>query len=157
VTAAPAVPVVAGAGETPALASLAHATAAAWAGSLLACGADVPGEYWTCDHLLADLPAKWSLSFAAWAAGRPVAYSILSRKAIDRVHLHHLMVLASERSKGLGSRMVLEMERRTRAAGAALLTLKVAVDNRRACSFYIGLGFALVDDSEPFLVMQKHV
>ena len=32
----------------------------------LAIANDIPGEYWTLQNFLIDLPAKWDLSFALW-------------------------------------------------------------------------------------------
>lgn len=107
----------------------------------LAIAADQSREYWTEAHFLADFPEKWSLSFAAWRGGRPVAYAVLSRKATDVIHLHHFMVAADERGRGLGTRMLREMESRARAAGASRLTLKVAVDSAAARRFYQRAGF----------------
>ena len=70
--------------------------------AFLVIAGDVAGEYWDEINLLIDLPDKWRLSFALWSNNRPVAYAVLSCKAPDLVHLHHLMVLPELRGKGWG-------------------------------------------------------
>jgi GNAT superfamily N-acetyltransferase len=103
--------------------------------------ADQPGEYWTLNHFLLDLPEKWTLSFAAWDDNSPVAYAILSRKDADRVHLHHFMVTPLHRGKGLGACMIREMKHRTVVAGAKSLTLKADATDRCVRAFYRQYGF----------------
>lgn len=103
--------------------------------------ADAPGEYWTSENFLLELPEKWSLSVAAWDAESPVGYAVLSRKAPDQVHLHHFMVAPGRRESGLGKRLLDEVASRARASGAARLTLKVHNENARARRFYVRHGF----------------
>ena len=55
----------------------------------LAIATDIPGEYWSLQNFLVDLPAKWNLSFALWQKSLPVGYAILSQKSDNQVHLHH--------------------------------------------------------------------
>ena len=107
----------------------------------LGIAADVPGEYWSRENLLMDLPEKWNLSFAVWMDNRPVAYAILSKKEADRAHLHHLMVVAEQRNLGVGSAMLTEMEQRVRRLDCARLTLKVGFLNVDAQRFYLRHGF----------------
>jgi GNAT superfamily N-acetyltransferase len=118
---------------------------------------DQPGEYWTLEHFLLDLPEKWGLSFAAWDGGTPVAYTMLSRRDIDRVHLHHFMVAAPYRGKGLGARMVAEMMSRTAASGARHLTLKAQLDNAPARAFYAHHGFHERGMENGFLALYKSI
>ncbi len=110
---------------------------------LLEIAADVPGEYWTLQHFLADLPAKWRLSFAMAVADRPVAYAIQSRKEPATCHLHHLMVHRDWRGRGLGAGMLAEMARRARAEDLQRMSLKVAAGNTRAAAFYRRHGYTL--------------
>lgn len=123
------------------------------ADAFLDIASDVPGEYWTLDNFLVNLPEKWTLSFAAWDDDEPVAYAILSKKSPTSAHLHHLMVRASHRSKGLGSRMVGEMLTRVRSAGCTELTLKV--ETADAKRFYLRHGFAQVGPDERYTLMAK--
>jgi GNAT superfamily N-acetyltransferase len=125
--------------------------------AFLAVAADVPGEYWTAEHLLVELPDKWRLSFAAWIGGRPVAYAVASRKSADRVHLHHLMVAPRHRGSGLGRRMAAELEARTRVFGGRWLTLKVAAVNFGGQRFYRRRGFRLVNADGPFWLFRKEL
>lgn len=121
----------------------------------LAIAADVPGEYWTLENLLMDLPDKWCLSFGVWATDHPVAYAILSRKDVDEIHLHHFMVTPGFRRHGLGGIMVEEMEDRAREAGSTRLTLKVGSDNLGAQRFYARHGYIQSGRDGAYLVMSK--
>lgn len=116
--------------------TLSHEQLRANIDAFLRIASDVDGEYWAAEHFLRDLPEKWRLSFAAWSAGRPIAYAILSRKGPDHIHLHHLMVEPNQRGRGLGQCMLTEMERRVSRAAATRLTLKVDRGNERAQRFY---------------------
>ena len=110
--------------------------------AFLAIAGDVADEYWDEINLLMELPDKWRFSFALWSNNRPVAYAVLSRKAPDLVHLHHLMVSFELRGQGWGNRLISEMESRARAAGCARLTLKSRAADARAHEFYARLGYA---------------
>lgn len=46
----------------------------------LGIAADIPGEYWSRENLLMELPEKWNLSFAVWVGNRPVAYASCRRR-----------------------------------------------------------------------------
>ena len=91
-----------------------------------------------------ELPDKWRFSFALWSNNRPFAYAVVSRKALDLVHLHHLMVSRGRRGQGWGKRLVSEIESRARVAGCARLTLKSRVVDARVRKFYASLGYAEV-------------
>ena len=140
---------------TLALRDLTPATVDSHADALVGLGRDIPGEYWTVDHLLMDLPDKWRLSFVGWRADRPVAYAVLSRKGPDTVHLHHLMVGKDERGMGVGTAMMAEMVRRARQGGADWLTLKVATENDRACSFYLRHEFEEIGRSGGYRTLRR--
>jgi len=109
--------------------------------AFLEIAADVPGEYWTRRHFLADLPGKWRLSFVLWQEASPIGYAILSRPEEDHVHLHHFMIHADRRNRGGGGDMIEECLRRATADGAPRLTLKVAAANEPAQRFYRRHGF----------------
>ena len=126
-------------------------------GAFLAIAGDQPDEYWTEIHFLTELPEKWSLSFAAWRDDKPVAYAILSRKAAEVVHLHHFMVKAGVRGRGLGARMLGEMAVRARTAGASRLTLKVATTNDAAVRFYRRGGFSETDILAGYRLLERAI
>ncbi len=126
-------------------------------GDLLAVAADVPGEYWEVEHFMLDLPEKWTLSFAAWRAGRIVGYAIVSRPELERVHLHHFMIAAEMRGCGIGSRMADELERRAVAAGCSRVTLKVATSNIWGMRFYERVGYARIHTDGDYALMGKWI
>ena len=123
--------------------------------AFVAIAADQPGEYWTKTHFLHDLPAKWSLSFAVWSGGTPIAYAILSAKDAGHAHLHHFMVTPARRGSGLGARMAVEMERRVASGGFSRLTLKAALANSRSLEFYRRLGYRRLDDEGDYAFLEK--
>ena len=119
----------------------------------LAIADDIPGEYWTLQNFLIDLPAKWDLSFALWQNDLPIGYAILSKKSEDQVHLHHFMIDRDHRAKGWGTRMITEMSDRAEAAGATLLTLKVEKSNASALRFYSRNGFSFRAEERSFIIL----
>ena len=124
---------------------------------LLAFAADVPGEYWTIENLLMDLPEKWRLSFAYWLGTAPVAYAVLSEKSPEQAHLHHLMVRADWRGAGLGGQMLLEMERRVRELGCSRLTLKVRRESEDTQRFYTRGGYARLAVDGAYLLLGREL
>ena len=126
-------------------------------GAFLAIAADVPGEYWTLDNFLVDLPDKWRLSFAVWDREHPVAYAVVSRKGATTAHLHHLMVRAEHRALGLGQRILVEMERRARTAECDTLTLKAVASDERVRAFYERTGFSVEGQDGDYVLMAKRI
>jgi GNAT superfamily N-acetyltransferase len=135
--------------------TLARAEIEAFPDAFVAIASDQPGEYWTATHFLHDLPGKWSLSFAVWSDGLPVAYAVLSAKGPKHAHLHHFMVTAARRGSGLGARMAVEMERRIRDRGFSRLTLKTVRSNPRSLQFYERLGYHRLADDGDYAVLEK--
>ncbi len=129
----------------------------AFSDAFVAIAADQPGEYWTATHFMHDLPAKWSLSFAVWSSGRPIAYAILSAKGVGHAHLHHFMVSPAHRGSGLGARMAAEMERRVADGGFSRLTLKAALANPRSLDFYRRLGYRRLSDEGDYAFLEKRL
>jgi len=127
----------------------------AFSDAFVAIAADQPGEYWTKTHFMHDLPAKWSLSFAVWSGGQPIAYAILSAKDAGHAHLHHFMVSSAHRGSGLGARMAAEMERRVVHGGFTRLTLKAALANPRSLDFYRRLGYRRLSDEGDYAYLEK--
>ncbi len=125
------------------------------ADAFLGIAADVPGEYWTIEHFLRDLPGKWDLSIAAWSDAKPVAYAIVSRKAPGLAHIHHFMVSGVFRGQGLGTRMAQEIEARALRGGCDRIGLKVAVDNAGARRFYERLGYARTAKEGGYFTYEK--
>lgn len=125
--------------------------------AFVAIAADQPGEYWTKAHFMRDLPGKWSLSFAVWSDGLPIAYAILSAKGMGHAHLHHFMVASTHRGSGLGARMAAEMERRVLDGRFSRLTLKAVRDNARSLGFYERLGYRRLADEGDYAVLEKRL
>jgi ribosomal protein S18 acetylase RimI-like enzyme len=78
------------------------------------------------------------------AEGRIVAAAMAGFDG-HRGWVHHLAVAESERGKGLGSRMMSEVERRLAALGCVKLNLQVRRQNARVVEFYRRIGFAEED------------
>lgn len=124
---------------------------------ILTLAADQPDEYWTLDHFLRDLPMKWELSFLVICRSEIVAYAILSCKSGRNIHIHHFMVRAAYRNRGLGSWMLREVEKRALRVGMKSVSLKVHRENASARNFYLRYGFRLTDSQTDYLVMKKEL
>lgn len=129
----------------------------AYAAELQKIAADQPDEYWEREHFLYDLPQKWDLSFALFFRGKLAGYAILSRKNDSTVHLHHFMLEPDSRGLGIGGRMMGEVERRARDAGAATLSLKFRAGNIRARRFYERFGLGLSGPEGGYRMMTKEL
>jgi len=123
--------------------------------AFLAIAADIPGEYWSRENFLRELPEKWNLSFAVFDAGRPVGYAILSRRTDELVHLHHFMIAPKHRGAGFGTRMITEIAARVAAAGAQRISLKTV--SPPAQRFYRRNGFWRVGEDNGYVVMVRRL
>lgn len=56
-------------------------------------------------------------------------------------NLHDMAVLSPYRGRGIGTRLLEEIERRARARGYCKITLEVIATNARAQAVYLGAGF----------------
>lgn len=68
----------------------------------------------------------------------------------DRPHVSEFGVRPDLQSRGIGSKMLMEAERRARWAGATELGLSVEVENSRALALYRRHGYRVVD-APPFV------
>ncbi|MBE3133929.1 MAG: WbqC family protein [Acidobacteria bacterium] len=128
--------------------------------AFLSVGRDLPGEYWTAEHFLADRPGKWEFSRAVFDPANPkkvLAYAFASRPEPSLVHLHHLMVACDHRGRGLGRQLLTELSHRAALAGVAHLRLKVHPANHRAAAFYLREGFQVVGEENGCKVMTSPV
>lgn len=117
----------------------------------------VPGEYWGKEHFLMDLPEKWHFSMAAWRAGRPIGYAIISQKHGSIAHLHHFMVAPDQRGMGLGETMLRKAITNCIAGGCVAMTLKVAAESEDAQRFYRRNGFEISGEPGPYLLMRRAI
>lgn len=117
----------------------------------------VPGEYWGREHFLTELPEKWRLSLAAWIAGRPVGYAIISRKSELIAHLHHFMIAPEHRGKGLGETMLEKAIIQCADSGCSEMTLKVAAESKDAQRFYRRNGFETSGEPGAYLLMRRAI
>jgi len=86
------------------------------------------------------LPDKYVLSFIVLDDGI-AGYSVMSRKWLGRIHIHHFMIDPKNRNLGFGQIMLCEAARR---AGDLPLSLKAPPFNVGAIRFYERHGFAIV-------------
>ncbi len=107
----------------------------------------LPGDDWTDEHFLGELPQKWQLSGVALDANDAVAgYAIASAPEPCRAHLHRIVVAPDKRGGGVGQDLMAELVARAQALGLRQLSLKVHAANAGAIRFYQRLGFALESD-----------
>lgn len=87
----------------------------------------------------------------AWQDGKPVGYLLLKWAGADEEIVHRLIgdcpelnaitVAPGLRSRGIGTKLIREAERRARARGSSRVGLAVGLDNTRARSLYERLGY----------------
>ena len=88
-----------------------------------------------------------TLIFLAYDRDRPVGIAVCFRgfstfAARPLINIHDLAVLPEYRSKGIGRRLIHEVERKARAINSCKLTLEVQEKNNRARKMYEQVGFA---------------
>lgn len=84
------------------------------------------------------------LFVVAESDGRIVG-AVLGRFDGRRGWINHLAVDAAHRRRGLGARLMLEVERRLRAVGCPKVNLHVLATNRGVVAFYESIGYRLTD------------
>jgi ribosomal protein S18 acetylase RimI-like enzyme len=119
------------------------------ASTLLAFSGDQEWEEWTVENLLAERPGKWRRSLVARSGATVVAYAIVSERE-GRLHLHHLVVAPEQRSRGIGERLVSQVQKDA-AAEQLQVSLKVHTSNRGAMRFYDRLGFRRASSGSAYL------
>ena len=98
---------------------------------------------WGEEQFLSELPDKWNLRLSVWD-DKPIAYTILSKKWVDRIHIHQFMVKAEYRSSGIGSLMLDGVLKKYLGED---ISLKVHKDHEGAIKFYERHNFVLGEDS----------
>lgn len=101
-----------------------------------------PGIAYSKSELLAALSLKTAETIVAESEdGRVVAFVLGSRPSRAEAQLITLDVAASARRRGLGRRLLTEIERRFRGMGVERIRLETAVDNAAAIALYGRLGY----------------
>jgi ribosomal-protein-alanine N-acetyltransferase len=103
-----------------------------------------PGIAYSRSELRAFLSRKAAETIVAERDGRVVAFVLGWRRSHAEGHVITLDVAASVRRQGLGQQLLVELERRFRAAGVKRVQLETAVTNMRAIAFYERLGYQKV-------------
>lgn len=110
------------------------------------------GSYGDYSGILPDWLADPSVQtiLAQDGAGRPVGFAMLGARSPHRLtllvggELLAVAVVAECRRRGIGRQLVLEIERRARAAKMRELRLSTAATNLVARRLYASLGFAVL-------------
>lgn len=103
-----------------------------------------PGIAYSKSELRAFLSDKTAETIVAESDGQVVGFVLGLRPSRRGGHVITLDVAASARRRGLGRRLLGELERRFRAGGVGRVALEVAVVNAAAIAFYEGLGYRKV-------------
>jgi ribosomal-protein-alanine N-acetyltransferase len=101
----------------------------------------VPDVAYSRGELRAFLRRNTAETIVADRDGHIVGFVLGWRGNHATGHVGTLDVAPSARRHGVGRRLLLELERRFRAAHAARMQLEVAVTNTTAITFYEGLGY----------------
>lgn len=121
--------------------TLTKALALSWHKPCLSMDAETQGVRWGSDEFLLDLPAKWHYSRIAFLTESELAGFAVATLKHGGVHLHRLVVAASQRRRGLGGSLVTSVALAAAANGLSQMTLKVRFDNHTAYALYRRLGF----------------
>ncbi|MBI1734305.1 MAG: GNAT family N-acetyltransferase [Candidatus Rokubacteria bacterium] len=103
-----------------------------------------PGIAYSRSELRAFLSGKTAETIVVERDGRIVAFVLGRRRGRTDAEVITLDVTASARREGLGRRLMVELERRFRAAGVPRVTLEAAATNAIAIRFYESLGYRTV-------------
>jgi ribosomal-protein-alanine N-acetyltransferase len=103
-----------------------------------------PGIAYSRSELRAFLARRTADTIVVEREGRIVAFVLGWRRSRTEGHVVTLDVTASARRQGLGRRLMVELERRFRAAGVQRVLLETAAANTIAIGFYEGLGYRKV-------------
>jgi ribosomal protein S18 acetylase RimI-like enzyme len=95
-------------------------------------------------EIVRSLARDPDLFIVAVEEGRVIG-AVLGRFDGRRGWVNRLAVDPRARSRGVGSTLMREVERRLRAKGCRKVNLHVARDNRAVCAFYAELGYQRAD------------
>lgn len=102
------------------------------------------GIAYSRSELRAFLSRKTAEAIVVESDGRIVAFVLGWRRSRTEGHVITLDVATSARRQGLGRRLMVELERRFRAAGVRRVQLETAATNTIAIGFYERLGYRTV-------------
>jgi ribosomal-protein-alanine N-acetyltransferase len=103
-----------------------------------------PGIAYSRSALRAFLSRKTAVTIVAERGGRLIAFVLGWMPKRIEGHVITLDVVGWARRQGVGRWLMIELERRFRAAGVRRVQLEVAVSNTTAIAFYEGLGYRTV-------------
>ena len=87
-----------------------------------------------------------TLIFLAYEEQRPIGIAVCfvgfsTFAALPLINIHDLAILPAYRGRGIGRRLLAEVERKAREMGCCKLTLEVQENNHRARGVYRSSGF----------------
>lgn len=104
---------------------------------------------WSAQSFQEEMKNDIAVYFTAWVDGVLAGYCGFWQVA-DEGHITNVAVLARFRRRGVGSRLVSEMERYARAGGLTLMTLEVRKSNRAAIGLYEKYGFSVLGERKNY-------
>ena len=110
----------------------------------------IPGENWSEENYLYDLPRKWELSRVVIVDDKIVGYTIISEKE-SSLHLHKIVVKKNSRGKGIGRMLLQNLEE----IGEKSVTLKVGIENVDAKKFYASLNYLKICEGNGYETFRK--
>jgi len=115
------------------------------------CHNNIPDEYWQAEHFLSDLKNKWRLSSLLLGQEEQLIGFLIASEKETSVHIHKFVIDKSFQGEGLGRRLLGELETKAHKS----LTLKVALANVSAVSFYLKNGFEISGQQDEMYLMNK--
>lgn len=109
---------------------------------------------WRPEQFLIDLPRKWELSRAVYEGDKLVAYCLASVRG-RFMWVHRFIVGSEVRSKGIGARLIDEMQRLSAELGLKGILLKTPNNNDRGLAFYRRLNFSDISVSDGHVLLRR--
>lgn len=104
---------------------------------------------WSEQSFREEMDNSIAVYFVAEMDGRLAGYCGFWQVA-DEGHITNVAVLKQFRRRGVGSRLVAEMERYARSIGLVLMTLEVRKSNQAAIGLYEKYGFSAIGERKNY-------
>jgi ribosomal-protein-alanine N-acetyltransferase len=98
---------------------------------------------WARSAFLSGLGEDWSVNFVAVTQGQVVGY-IIAIGVADELHIHNIAVSRSFRGRGIGKRLLAEVEQWGRKAEKLCAFLEVRASNEAAKALYLSNGYEVI-------------
>ena len=114
------------------------------------------GQPWTIENFLYEAPQKWETSYLLYDSGILCGFCVCSLNEMT-LHIHRIAISNTYRSRGYGSRFLKFIFEKANNFNCEFVTLKVSVNNERACNLYKQLGLKIVSADDQNYLMRLYL